>query len=164
MSPIKILRGLLKGSDASASGRLEEYLDSVQPYVSWYPSAGHCFRDLLYWQWVADHIERKPSIYIHTDYDYNHRLRPARVSKIFNDGRTSVTLLAIHHLAVDVDDDDYCVNRGYATSPELSNRNPAADLLDVKVASNVLGEIKASILSFIGRISTFWRRLYLSVA
>jgi len=148
MSAIDVLRGLLVGKNQLGAKRLDAYWESVRPEVSWYPSAGACYRDVLFWNWarVAKNLTQGPSIFIHTDYNY----KGCAVSKeLFQpDKHTRVQILAVHHLGFKDTALRYGINPAYAVFPESALGRPAADLLDIRLTSDALGIVTSSVLYF----------------
>lgn len=113
-SPIEVLQNSLVGKGQSAKQRLSEYWSSVQPYVSWYPSAGRCFRDVLLWNMasVYAHFPDRPSVFIHTDYFSRGR----KISEGFSrdEGGTRIEVRKVYDLDFADDGLHYEVNAQYA--------------------------------------------------
>ena len=66
-----ILRRLLTPKEKENKHHQElwnKFLNTVDENISWYPSAGEDFRDIIRIN-NSDKIKEKPSVYIHTDYD-----------------------------------------------------------------------------------------------
>lgn len=148
--------------DRPANERLSEYWQSAGPYVCWYPSAGNCYRDLLLWNWeaVTRHVTLRPSIFIHTD--YNHNWNAVKTGVVHRDGRTSVEVLDVHHLAFKDVGLRYFVDRRYVDFPEDSLRQPAADLPDVRLTSKVIGTIESVVLYFYWENINFLQEILLA--
>lgn len=148
MTPSEILRSLLAGKSRPAEKRFAEYLSSVNNCVSWYPSAGHCYRDLLLWNYdgVTRYLKELPGIFIHTDYDHKHH---AKKGLSHDDGITRVEITGIHPLEFKEVGLRYQIDREYTDFlRKYASPEPRADLLDVRVISNVVGKVESRVLYF----------------
>lgn len=64
----EILKRLLKPVDPGNEGKWEEFLNTLDDNISWYPSAGLDFRDVLFlYNNGFNCTPLIPSVYIHTD-------------------------------------------------------------------------------------------------
>ena len=157
------LRQLLKGKNKAAQARLEAVFNSIgnNPKISWYPSAGNDYRDILELTDVEvdetirgriniakDYgITDKPVLFIHTD--YSKKMVEIKKGKIFDDNRTKVIVEEIYKLSINDSDVNYFVNPEFVSFPQDAPKKPEIYLLDLEITSNKLGTIKKPLIYFL---------------
>ncbi len=145
-----------KGEDEEAQNKLDELFDSIDRNASilWYPSAGNDFRDLLEnsEERARVHgITNIPSLFIHSDYSSWRKETLENSPILHQDGRTTVYRENIYKLRFNFDPADFFDFRNYGRTAPLGNNieEPEAYLLDIRIESNRLGEIRKPVIYFI---------------
>jgi len=124
----------------------EIILDSLQaqisdcPNITWYPSAGDDFRDLI----EINRTKIDPDIFFHTDYNSN--WVKLQCGLVFNDERTKVFIDRVTELKFRKKI-NYVVNHDYVDFPEQANSTPKIYLLDLIVESG-FGVIRKPVVYF----------------
>lgn len=148
------LRDLLEGCNAPAQTALEGVFSALpggEERISWYPSCGSDYRDLL--EMLSPERQRlhgmaeAPNLFVHTDYHPRFvRLKPGVVR---HDGRTTVEVLELHDVRIrDGIDFSYEVSAENARFPEDAFTRPVIALARVRVTSNVLGVVEGWLFFF----------------
>ncbi len=148
------LRELLEGCNARAGAALDGLFAALpggEERISWYPSCGSDFRDLL--EMLSPERQRlhgldeAPNLFIHTDYFPRWvGLKPGVVRQ---DGRTTVEVLELHDVRVrDGIDFHYEVSAENATFPKDAYTRPVITLARVRVTSNLLGVVEGWVFFF----------------
>lgn len=100
-------REFLEHLNGGSRGRFKEWLDRFEgnPRISWYPSAGEDFRDVMYlhpnYTSVNPALEiepQAPDVFLHTDYFPNERSMFLDSKMVYSDWNTSVTVSHIEEL------------------------------------------------------------------
>jgi len=162
-----MLRKLLAGKTQRAQRRLDElfeYLgDDIK--ISWYPSAGNDFRDILEFHPIRRRqygIEDEPNLLIHTDYaarwmgfrydepdfHYYTNHRPNLCKTVYADTRTKVIIEDKCELRLKKPV-NYFVKPEYAAFADDAPSSPKIYLLDVRLISTILGEIRKPVIYFL---------------
>lgn len=155
---------LLEGKNRESQLRLEELFRLVgdNPRILWYPSAGNDYRDIL--ELSNNNIDKNnirgriniatdyeidpPDIFVHTD--YSKKWVNLRQGEIFNDGRTIVEIENLYELQFNNGlDINYNVNKDFVVFPEHAPELPEIYLLDVRINSDTLGEIRKPVFYFL---------------
>ena len=158
------IKKLLEGNSEESQARLDELFRSTgdNPRTLWYPSAGNDYRDILELTHIKNPENIRGKINIATDYgitelpdffihtDYSTQWVTLRTGEIFNDGRTVVTIEHLYELKFrDGLHINYYVNPDFVDFPEDAPKSPKIYLLDVKINSNKLGEVKKPVFYFL---------------
>jgi len=148
------LQDILEGDTPEATDALDELFgDLKDEKILWYPSAGFDYRDIL--EMTAPRldlhgIKEPPNIICHTDYnpgliDLGNEIRDI----VHIDPRTTVRIMEKYALSLrDKAQVVYRVNPEYAY-PDSALLQPTIYLLKLRITSDVLGEIPATVLFFL---------------
>jgi len=162
---------LLKGKNKESQKQLDKLFCSIgdDPRILWYPSAGDDYRDIS--ELSNANIDRNnikgriniatdyeitelPDIFVHTD--YFKRWAKLRQGEIFNDDntgkddKTRVTIENLYELQFNNGlNINYNVNEDFVSFPEEAPKSPEIYLLDVRINSDTLGEIRKPVFYFL---------------
>ena len=162
---------LLKGKNKESQKQLDKLFCSIgdDPRILWYPSAGDDYRDIS--ELSNANIDRNnirgriniatdyeitelPDIFVHTD--YFKRWAKLRQGEIFNDDntgkddKTRVTIENLYELQFNNGlNINYNVNEDFVVFPEEAPKSPEIYLLDVRINSDTLGEIRKPVFYFL---------------
>ncbi|HRS05539.1 MAG TPA: hypothetical protein P5065_00655 [Candidatus Ratteibacteria bacterium] len=162
---------LLKGENRESQKQLDKLFCSIgdNPRILWYPSAGDDYRDIS--ELSNANIDRNnikgriniatdyeitelPDIFVHTD--YFKRWAKLRQGEIFNDDntgkddKTRVTIENLYELQFNNGlNINYNVNEDFVVFPEEAPKSPEIYLLDVRINSDTLGEIRKPVFYFL---------------
>ena len=162
---------LLKGENRESQKQLDKLFCSIgdDPRILWYPSAGDDYRDIS--ELSNANIDRNnirgriniatdyeitelPDIFVHTD--YFKRWAKLRQGEIFNDDntgkddKTRVTIENLYELQFNNGlNINYNVNEDFVVFPEEAPKSPEIYLLDVRINSDTLGEIRKPVFYFL---------------
>ena len=162
---------LLKGENRESQKQLDKLFCSIgdNPRILWYPSAGDDYRDIS--ELSNANIDRNnirgriniatdyeitelPDIFVHTD--YFKRWAKLRQGEIFNDDntgkddKTRVTIENLYELQFNNGlNINYNVNEDFVSFPEEAPKSPEIYLLDVRINSDTLGEIRKPVFYFL---------------
>ena len=148
------LRDLLEGCNDAAQAALDGLFAALpggEERISWYPSSGGDFRDLLEMlspeRQQLHGLAEAPNLFVHTDYDPHFvRLGPG---VIHHDGRTTVEVLALHDVRIRNSIPFlYEVSGDNAGFPRHAFTRPVIALARVRMSSNVLGVVEAWVFFF----------------
>lgn len=149
-----MINKILSGKNKQAQIRLEALSNSLgdNPNILWYPSAGRDFRDILQLSPTRAQLHKVselPDLFIHTDYKpcWGHNwLKLGEV--VYNDDKTSVRIENIFELQL-IKKIQYSINPAFVSFPDDAPVEPTIYLLDILVTSNILGEIRQTVIYFL---------------
>lgn len=112
--------------------------------LSWYPSSGKCFRDMLSWQTLQFFGFPAPDLLIHTDYcrEINFEVGDT----IFNDNETKVTITDKSSYSINNHQICYNWKSPHAESPACEW--PEATFLEVQIECRRFGAFRKPVLFF----------------
>jgi hypothetical protein len=145
-----MILNILKGKDGRSQDRLDQLSLALgeNPSLSWYPSAGNDYRDLMEFTTQRGQVNGLvafPDLLIHTDY------MPTWVTQqnpLYDDGRTKVEMDGIFELELTVDI-DYHVSSAHVVFKNDASPVPLIYLMDVTLTSETLGTTKKPVLYFL---------------
>lgn len=112
--------------------------------LSWYPSSGKCFRDLLAWRRIRPFDFPEPELIIHTDCCRNISFEKGEI--IHKDKKTIVTITRKSQHRMDQNNVFYSFQSPYAHDER--RRKPELSLLEVQVESKQIGTFTKPVLFF----------------
>ena len=112
--------------------------------LSWYPSSGKCFRDLLTWRRIRPFDFPEPDLMIHTD--CCREIGFAKRDIIHKDKNTTVTITRKSQKLIDENNIFYDFHSPYAHVER--RQRPELTLLEVQVESKQIGTFTKPVLFF----------------
>jgi len=143
---------LLHHLNSNKNGSFKAFIDGfndTDPVIAWYPSAGQDFRDVMYCSAAYSSFNpasvqepTAPDLYIHTDYFPWTRSTFLDNKKLYEDHKSSITLLSIEDLgSVSLHVDERIVD-----FPQGSVATNKVLFLQLQVTSTVLGSFTVPVL------------------
>ncbi len=143
---------LLHHLNSNKNGSFKAFIDGfndTDPVIAWYPSAGQDFRDVMYCSAAYSSFNpasvqepTAPDLYIHTDYFPWTRSTFLDNKKLYEDHKSSITLLSIEDLgSVSLPVDERIVD-----FPQGSVATNKVLFLQLQVTSTVLGSFTVPVL------------------
>lgn len=157
-----MITNFLRGKNKEAQNRINDLSRAIgaDPNILWYPSAGDDYRDILELthERARQHgIELLPDLIIHTDYKPDW----LNLNGIpYNDERTQVEVENRFELEL-TQDIIYEVNPCFVDFPNDAPNEPTIYLMDISITSNILGQVRKSILYFLFENINFLEQIIL---
>jgi len=161
------LQDILEGDTPEAKDALDELFgDLKEERILWYPSAGFDYRDILEMtppRRELHGIKEPPNIICHTDYDLGLTGLGNEIQDIRHiDPITTVRIMEKYALSLrDKAQVFYRVNPEYADFPASAPSQPTIYLLKLRITSDALGEIPATVLFFLFENHNFLKQVIL---